>query len=276
VKPDITPQEFWATAMATGDSVTINKDGKQYILQKIVNPARLIGGLQGRRTYAPQPAGVSASVGGTSSTGAAQPMDAAGAPAVTGHTAYSIASLLLIVLAALAIVFWFKMLLDALRRDFGDGSARIAWVLVIIFGQITGALIYYFAVVYKPSKPSEDGSWWNPSLRIVLVGRRGDQRVIIWSNVIFAGLIVEVLGLFFTSLFYALITHTWSPMVVIVILPMAPAMIAGGVSRALRMPLEKLPDLDKQKVSGWRMWVILTAIIAIGYFVALAKVLRAH
>jgi ferric-dicitrate binding protein FerR (iron transport regulator) len=69
--------------------------------------------------------------------------------------------LLFIVLFALSIVFWFKMLLDALRRDFGDGSARIAWVLVIIFLHLLGALIYYFKVVYQPS---ETGRWWNRPL----------------------------------------------------------------------------------------------------------------
>lgn len=46
VNPDITPKEFWATALKTGDTVELEKDGKKYKLEKIVNPVKLIEELK--------------------------------------------------------------------------------------------------------------------------------------------------------------------------------------------------------------------------------------
>ena len=42
VKRDITPYSFWAAALATGDTVTLSKDGRTYKFGKIVNPTKLI------------------------------------------------------------------------------------------------------------------------------------------------------------------------------------------------------------------------------------------
>ena len=42
VQPDITPQEFWSTALSTGDTIQISKAKQVYHLGKIVNPVRLI------------------------------------------------------------------------------------------------------------------------------------------------------------------------------------------------------------------------------------------
>jgi hypothetical protein len=47
VKPDVTPELFWHKALETGDSVTLKKDGKDYRLERIVNPRRLIESLKG-------------------------------------------------------------------------------------------------------------------------------------------------------------------------------------------------------------------------------------
>ena len=61
---------------------------------------------------------------------------------LTNHTiAIAIIPFLAVLLLGLLFAFWIFMLMDALRRDFGDGSARIAWLLVIIFLQLLGALI---------------------------------------------------------------------------------------------------------------------------------------
>jgi len=46
VKPDITPELFWKKALETGDSVTIKKDGKQFRLERVVNPRKLIQSLK--------------------------------------------------------------------------------------------------------------------------------------------------------------------------------------------------------------------------------------
>ena len=46
VKPNVTPESFWNQVLATGDTVTLVKDGKQYEFSKIVNPVKLIEALQ--------------------------------------------------------------------------------------------------------------------------------------------------------------------------------------------------------------------------------------
>lgn len=45
VKPDVTPESFWKAALATGDTVTLSKDGRTYSFGKIVNPPKLIESL---------------------------------------------------------------------------------------------------------------------------------------------------------------------------------------------------------------------------------------
>lgn len=46
VDPDITPSEFWESALKTGDTIQIEKDGKEFKLEKIINPVRLLDLLQ--------------------------------------------------------------------------------------------------------------------------------------------------------------------------------------------------------------------------------------
>lgn len=43
-------------------------------------------------------------------------------------------------------LFWLFMLVDCLKRDFKNGYEKIAWILVMIFLHILGAIIYYFVV----------------------------------------------------------------------------------------------------------------------------------
>jgi len=52
----------------------------------------------------------------------------------------------LIALAIWAVVFWILMLVDSVKRSFKSDGEKIAWVLIIIFLHIIGALVYYFAV----------------------------------------------------------------------------------------------------------------------------------
>ncbi len=64
------------------------------------------------------------------------------------------AMIILIVLAALAFaalviflfVFWIMMIIDCTTRKFKEGSDKIVWIIVVVFLQIIGAIIYYFAV----------------------------------------------------------------------------------------------------------------------------------
>jgi hypothetical protein len=46
VKPDITPDEFWATALETGKTIQITHEGKEYSFGMILDPQALIAALQ--------------------------------------------------------------------------------------------------------------------------------------------------------------------------------------------------------------------------------------
>ena len=45
VKPTVTPEEFWSVGLETGQTITFDKDGKTYELEKIADPVALIGAL---------------------------------------------------------------------------------------------------------------------------------------------------------------------------------------------------------------------------------------
>ncbi len=73
-----------------------------------------------------------------------------------GSTALSI---LVGILMVAAFVFWVSMLLRAIKKE--EKENKIVWVVVIVFAQIIGALIYYFAEVFdnssfKTSKKSKE------------------------------------------------------------------------------------------------------------------------
>ncbi|MCX6708688.1 MAG: PLDc N-terminal domain-containing protein [Candidatus Woesearchaeota archaeon] len=46
-------------------------------------------------------------------------------------------------------VFWIWMIIDCAKRKGLSDSERIAWILVLVFLQVLGAAIYYFAVKRK-------------------------------------------------------------------------------------------------------------------------------
>ena len=54
--------------------------------------------------------------------------------------------LIAIAIGASLFIFWLWMLIDCLKRDFKKDYEKIAWVLVMIFLHILGAVIYYFVV----------------------------------------------------------------------------------------------------------------------------------
>jgi len=57
-----------------------------------------------------------------------------------------VAMVLFAALIALALlVFWIRMLIDAIKNPGLSSTERIVWVLVILFLQWIGAIIYFFA-----------------------------------------------------------------------------------------------------------------------------------
>lgn len=50
-----------------------------------------------------------------------------------------------IVLGLASFVFWIVEIIDVARREFRDPSAKVIWLLVVVFLHGIGALIYYFA-----------------------------------------------------------------------------------------------------------------------------------
>ncbi len=58
----------------------------------------------------------------------------------------------ILLVAALGIfffIFWVSMLIDCIKRKFKNDNDRLIWVLVLIFLQALGAVIYYFVVKEK-------------------------------------------------------------------------------------------------------------------------------
>ena len=49
-------------------------------------------------------------------------------------------------------VFWILMIIDCASRNFRKDSDKIVWILVIIFLNLLGASIYYFAVKINEKK----------------------------------------------------------------------------------------------------------------------------
>ena len=51
---------------------------------------------------------------------------------------------LAILVTVVPTVFWIVEIVDVVRRDFNDDNTKIIWLLVVIFGHLIGALVYYF------------------------------------------------------------------------------------------------------------------------------------
>ena len=63
--------------------------------------------------------------------------------------AASIGIILLICLMIYPIMFWFRMFLDCIDRDFKKDVDKLIWMLIIIFGSFLGAILYYYYVKNK-------------------------------------------------------------------------------------------------------------------------------
>jgi hypothetical protein len=67
-----------------------------------------------------------------------------------------IGSAFLLLLAIAGVVFWAWMLVDCATNEPSQGNDKVVWILVIIFTNWIGALIYYF--VRRPQRIAQFGS----------------------------------------------------------------------------------------------------------------------
>ena len=59
-------------------------------------------------------------------------------------------------LVVTALIFWIWMIVDCATKEPSQGNDKIVWIVVIIFAQLIGALIYYF--IRRPQRISQYGS----------------------------------------------------------------------------------------------------------------------
>ena len=58
-------------------------------------------------------------------------------------------------LSLAALVFWVWLLIDCLTKEPSEGNDKLIWVLVLVFANWIGALIYYF--VRRPERIRQYG-----------------------------------------------------------------------------------------------------------------------
>ena len=58
--------------------------------------------------------------------------------------------------AVTALVFWIWMIVECATKEPSQGNDKIVWIVIIIFAQLIGALIYYF--VRRPERIARYGS----------------------------------------------------------------------------------------------------------------------
>ena len=72
-----------------------------------------------------------------------------------GKTTTVIMELLVLLLALCGFLFWLWMLIDCATKESNQGNDRLVWVVIIIFTNIVGALIYWF--IRRPQRYAELG-----------------------------------------------------------------------------------------------------------------------
>jgi hypothetical protein len=61
--------------------------------------------------------------------------------------------LLVGLLALLGFVFWLRALVDCATKESAEGNTKVVWVIIIVFTNIVGALIYW--LVRRPQRYAE-------------------------------------------------------------------------------------------------------------------------
>jgi hypothetical protein len=59
-----------------------------------------------------------------------------------------------LLLAAVGGTFWIWMIIDCATHEPSNGNDKIVWIIIVVFAQIVGALIYYF-VRHRPRRIAE-------------------------------------------------------------------------------------------------------------------------
>ena len=65
-------------------------------------------------------------------------------PSMLGSIMLILFILAMVSIAIAATVFWVWMLIDCATKEPSEGNDKIAWLLIILFTHVIGALIYYF------------------------------------------------------------------------------------------------------------------------------------
>lgn len=56
---------------------------------------------------------------------------------------------ILLMLLIYPMVFWVCMLIDCINRDFKETNEKYMWILIVFFGNLLGAILYYCCVKTK-------------------------------------------------------------------------------------------------------------------------------
>jgi SNF family Na+-dependent transporter len=59
-------------------------------------------------------------------------------------------------LAVTSLIFWISMIVECATKEPSQGNDKIVWIVIIVFTQLIGALIYYF--VRRPQRIAQYGS----------------------------------------------------------------------------------------------------------------------
>ena len=54
-----------------------------------------------------------------------------------------------ILLSLVIFIWWITLLVDCSKRTFSNPSEKVLWLVILIFVNILGALLYYFMVKRK-------------------------------------------------------------------------------------------------------------------------------
>ena len=63
-----------------------------------------------------------------------------------------ILSLLVLSLIIIGSVFWIAMLVDCLKKSFKESNEKLIWVIIIVFLNIIGAILYWSVIKKKSDK----------------------------------------------------------------------------------------------------------------------------
>lgn len=53
------------------------------------------------------------------------------------------------IIGILGFMFWIWMIVDCATRDFRNDMNKVVWILIILFLNVLGAVIYYFSIKSK-------------------------------------------------------------------------------------------------------------------------------